>query len=70
MQLPNGCSPEVLRYRDLGALRIPEMVRKPRDIQLKRMEMFCVWQMKRNERLELICQETVWLIYVDQLKKS
>ena len=28
----------VLKHRDLGALRIPEMVLKPRDIPLKRME--------------------------------
>ena len=34
-----GCSPPVLKYRDLHDLRIPELNLKLRDIPLKRMEM-------------------------------
>ena len=39
VQPPPGFSPPVLKYRDLGALRIPDLVLKPREIPLKRMEM-------------------------------
>ena len=39
VQPPPGCSPPVLKYRDLHALRIAELVLKPRHIPLKRMEM-------------------------------
>ena len=39
VQPPPGCSPSVLKYRDLCALRIPELVLQSREIPLKRMEM-------------------------------
>ena len=39
MQHPPGSWPPVLKYKDLNALRIPELVLKPRDIPIKRMEM-------------------------------
>ena len=38
VQPPPGCLPHILGYRDFHALRISELVLKPREIPLKRVD--------------------------------